>query len=447
MIRRILLVGTLILSTVLTLPAFNPVKEFTLDKALSTAFENSHDLTKVKLDKLKSGYQVTEAWGSAIFPKISGQVNYSRAIEKTVFVIETPFFSGQFPAGTDNTITSSFNLSQPLFSGSAFIAVRIANNFAELNSLAVKDFKSKLIFNVKRAFYAVLISEEFYQLTVLNRKRAVDNHRDTKVMFEQGLVSDYDVIRAKVQLDNLEPALIQAENSVKMAKNNLKLLMGLDYSQEISVKGELKTLEVEISNEEELINNVLEVNPFIKQLELQSLLQKDNVSLNFAQHLPSLNAFANFQSQAQENDGRGLKNFRFKNSLSVGFTLKLPIFEGFQISSRVEQAEVDYLKSMENLSQYRQILQNNADQALLKLREATRRILSQSSTVKQAERGVEIAKERYKSGLGTQLELLDSEIALDQAKLNKLSAIYDQIIAKAELDQLLASDINKFEHK
>ncbi len=158
--------------------------------------------------------------------------------------------------------------------------------------------------------------------------------------------------------------------------------------------------------------------------------------MNFTQHLPSVNAFANWQSQAQENDGRGLKNFRFKNSFTVGLTLKVPIFEGFQISSRVDQAEVDYLKSLETLKQTTQILKSSVEQAFLKLNEAGKRIKSQSSTVEQAERGFEIAQIRYKSGLGTQLEVLDAEIALNQAKLNKLNAVYDKLLAEAELEQL-----------
>lgn len=423
------------------------VKNFTLDLAIKTAFDNSYDLTKVKLDKLRSDYQVTEAWGSAIFPKISGQVDYRRAIEKPVIVIETPFFSGQFPAGTDNTITSSINLSQPLLSGSAFFAVRIAENYAAINDLAVSDFKSKLIYNVKQAFYGVLIAKEVYNLTLLNKKRAEDNYHDTEIMYKQGLVSDYDAIRAKVQSDNLTPIVIQTENTLRIAKNHLKLLMGLDVKEEIDIEGNLQDADSISYVLDNTIEDALKSNPLLQQLVLQAQLQKDIVGLNFTQHLPSVNAFANWQSQAQENDGRGLKNFRFKNSFTVGLTLKVPIFEGFQISSRVDQAEVDYLKSLETLKQTTQILKSSVEQAFLKLNEAGKRIKSQSSTVEQAERGFEIAQIRYKSGLGTQLEVLDAEIALNQAKLNKLNAVYDKLLAEAELEQLLARDTSKFETK
>ncbi len=250
------------------------VKNFTLDLAIKTAFDNSHDLTKVKLDKLKSDYQVTEAWGSAIFPKISGQVDYRRAIEKSVIVIETPFFSGQFPAGTDNTITSSINLSQPLLSGSAFFAVRIAENYAAINDLAVSDFKSKLIYNVKQAFYGVLIAKEVYNLTLLNKKRAEDNYHDTEIMYKQGLVSDYDAIRAKVQSDNLTPIVIQTENTLRIAKNHLKLLMGLDVKEEIDIEGNLQDADSGSYVLDNTIEDALKSNSLLQQLELQHNFKK-----------------------------------------------------------------------------------------------------------------------------------------------------------------------------
>jgi outer membrane protein TolC len=70
--------------------------------------------------------------------------------------------------------------------------------------------------------------------------------------------------------------------------------------------------------------------------------------------------------------------------------------------------------------------------AELKMVEAKKRIEGQQKNIEQAEKAVRIAQTRYKSGVGTQLELLDSQVALTRAQTNYALAIYDFLVAKAD---------------
>ena len=122
----------------------------------------------------------------------------------------------------------------------------------------------------------------------------------------------------------------------------------------------------------------------------------------------------------------------------VGVTLSFNLFNGLQTRARVNQAEVDYMQSQEQLSATRDALLTNAQNIRYRLEEAQRRIQSQNRTVEQAEKGYRIATTRYQSGSGTQLEVNDADLALLQARVNRVQAIYDYSVAKADLEYLLS---------
>jgi outer membrane protein TolC len=103
----------------------------------------------------------------------------------------------------------------------------------------------------------------------------------------------------------------------------------------------------------------------------------------------------------------------------------------------VEQAHLDVLKSQEQVAGLELGLQTNAESSVLNLREAQQRIEAQGRTVQQAERGYRIAQTRYQSGAGTLLELNDGLLALSRAKLNRLQALYDYLVASADVDQTI----------
>ena len=168
---------------------------------------------------------------SSVFPKINGFAEYNRAIKRGVIIIETPFFNGSFPQGTENTLTVGATLEQPLFTGAIFLAVRIAETYADIQNKFVEASQDEVIVSVKKAYYSVLLADEVVNLAKMNLSLAQDNLKNTEAMFNAGVVPEYDYVRAKVQVQNLIPELQQTENSYILAKNLLKLLTGLDLDK------------------------------------------------------------------------------------------------------------------------------------------------------------------------------------------------------------------------
>ncbi len=411
--------------------------QINLNESIKLALENNHDLKLAKFEKDKAEEKVNEAWGSAVLPNITGSVHYSRALKQSQFYLETPFFSGSFPSGTQNTMTIGANLQQPLFTGAVFLAVRIARTYAEINEQMYTATKAEMVVNVKRAYYSVLLSGEVLKLTKESLQLAEDNLSNTEKMYKVGAVPEYDFVRAKVQVQNLIPEVQQSKNSYEVAKNLLRLVTGIPRGKEVKIKDSLNLREINASGFEDAVNIMVEKNGAIKQLELQNEMQKDAVSYEFSKHFPELYFTSNWQTQAQENDGRAFSDWRYKNSVYIGLNLKVPIFNGFQTSSKVEQAQIDQHKSEEQYTKILDVMKNQLEEVLLNINQTREKLDAYNATIKEAQLGYDIASKRYKTGLGTQLEVVDAMVSLTRSQVNYYSSVYDYYIYHAMLDQLL----------
>ncbi len=419
------------------------VLKLDLRKSINLALENNHDYKQAKLDFQKAEEQVRQAYGSALFPNIDGTLNYNRALKKQVITFETPFFSGTFPVGTDNTLSGTISVNQPIFKGAMFLAIKIAETFAEMSAQNKEQSKLELIMQVKQAYYTYLVSKEYVKLAELQLKRAEENFKNTESMFNAGLVSDYDFTKAKVQYKNAIPMKTDAMNQLKLAENNLNLLLGIDLDTPIEISETIEFKPVFIPEFDDGMKTLLLRNKLLKQVELQSKMQDYNVSYEFSKHLPELSAFGNWTVQAQENDPRIFPDWRFYNFVSVGLSLQIPIFHGFTTQSQVEQAEIDYKKSIEGLSKTKKSLQIQYENVVLQLKKTSEQIEAYRSAVEESERGYQIATKRFKAGLGTQIEVTSAMMEVLNSKVNYLRSLLDYNVLAAQLDMLLGKSLEE----
>ncbi len=143
----------------------------------------------------------------------------------------------------------------------------------------------------------------------------------------------------------------------------------------------------------------------------------------------------------QENDPRSFSDWRYKNAVHIGLNLKVPIFNGWQTTSKVDQAEIELLKAEEEFQKTNKFLKNQLEDILLKIEEKLFQIDAYSATIEQAQTGYDIALKRYSSGIGTQLENIDSLVELTRAKINYLNAVFEYYDLHARLEELLSTKV------
>ncbi len=414
-------------------------KILTLENAIKIALENNNQVKLARLEIIKSDEKLIEA-RSGLIPQITVSGSYSRYLKKPVLFLppDSPFgrlTGGVIEIGFDNSYIGLINLQMPLFSWSVYAGIKTANKGRLIAEQAYKSAVLKTISDVKKSFYGLLLAKEAYKITQMRIELAEDNLKNVEKLYRQGVASEYDYINAQVQYQNLQPLLIQAENNLEIAKNALKLVLGIDVKQDIDVEGEMNVDNLTEIDYSTALKELYENNPDLKQVEYQVDLSKDLVSLELAGHLPSLFLTGNFQYQAQANDFN-FNQYRWIRTTFVGLQIQIPIFKGFGTQARVDQAKMSLQQTMERMTFTKQLLENELKNTIYKIEQSKKRIEAQKKAVELAELGYKIARKRFESGVGTQLEVSNSELNLAQAKLNYQQAIYDYLTALSELEKL-----------
>ncbi|MBI5472819.1 MAG: TolC family protein [Ignavibacteriae bacterium] len=418
-------------------------RRVTLADAVKSAVQFNHDLAAAKHEVGRADARLREAWGYAL-PSIDFTGQYSRAIKKPVFFFPNIFDTsasaqGQvvpIEIGSNHSINLNVTVSQVLFSSAVFTGVGTAKIYSQAAREVYRSKECETIASTRKAFYGVLLTNEVRAMLRSNLANAEDNLKNVSILAEQGLLSEYDKLRAEVGVANLRPEVIRAENNYDLALNNLKIVMGLQVADEIELDGSLEYAQLDqniISHSQE---TVLDHNPGLAALRYQREVNDAFSAIERSNYLPSLAAFGNYQLQTQKNDLRISTNDFVKSAL-VGLSLSINLFNGFRTAARVEQAELDTRKTEEQIANTEKVLRTAVQSTVMTLGRAGERVLAQQRTVEQAEKGYRIATTRFTSGSGTQLEVNDAQLALTTAKTNRMQAVYDYLIASAELDQLL----------
>ena len=428
---------SLIITFSVALLAQSKTTTLTIEDAIKLALEKNSELKIAKMEIEKSEQKLREA-RSGLFPKIDLGSQYQRFIDKPViFLPPGSPFGRTLVIGADNSYQTNLQISMPLFTLPLYEGIGLASvalEIAEKNFISVKN---KIIGDVKKSFLAVILTRETKNVIEQSLINAEENFENIKRLNVAGTLSDYDVLRAEVQVENLKPIVIQMENNYKLSLEALKVAIGLDANQNIDVAGEIDLDDkYKIPTETELIEELIQNNPTIAILDKQVQLNDRNVSLEKSTSLPSLAGFGNYQYQTQANDFK-FSEYNWVKTFVLGLQLQIPIFNGFKTQARVNQAKIELNQAIEQKRNITEAIKTQALSILYRGQQALKRIEVQNKTVRIAQEGYEIAKRRLENNIGTQLEVNDAELALRQAKLNRLQAIYDFKVAEVELETIL----------
>ncbi len=414
----------------------------TLDEAIKLALEKNWDVKISEKEMDRAQEQIHEAYSNA-FPRIDLKANYTRNIKLPVMFIPpgTPFnTSGQtmtFELGSDNAYDATFSLNQVLYSQKVNTAIQVAGEYAELSKEGNRGTRNDIIMSVKKSFYQVLLMNELLKVSKEGNEVAKANYENVASLFKHGVASEYDFLRSEVQLANTQPMLIQTENNLRLAKNYLKSLLAINVETPIEVQGKFDYEEIEQSKMQGLEFNAVENHPAVKQLGIQSSLLDKNITIQRSDYYPTLALFGQYSIQTQDNTFK-IKDYNWAKSFMVGLNLSYTLFDGFSRSARVEQAIIEKAKVDLTRKKVEEALKIKIMQAKMGMEEAKKRIDAQQKSLEQAEKALKISQSRYKNGVGTQLELIDTQAALTIAQTNYAQAIYDFLVAKTDWENAVS---------
>ena len=458
LLNNILITGVTVLS-VFSSAGFAQSKIYTLDDAIHTALNNNRDIKVAELDVEKSKDAVDEAFGYAL-PTLDLSANFNHFLKKP----KTPFpdfealltnatYSILFdesviprdnskykPIQTQlqsfvqtNSYETSLTLTQTLFNSAVFRGIGASQIYLDLSKEELKRKVTSTVLDVKKAFYGVLLTKQLLEITTASYNNALENLKNVKALKTQGLVSDYDALQAEVRVENIKPVVLQIENQLKDVKNSFKIVIGVNQQEDVDVEGEFQYSKEEIPEITGTIEKAMERNYSISSLKLKMQVDEAFIDLDRAEYWPSLYAFGNYTYAGSAD------NFRFQNysSTVIGLTLSINLFSGERTKNKVQQSEISLKQTGEQLSQLKDYISTQVKAKIYELNRVRSSIDAQERNVNLAGKAYDISIVRYKEGTGNQLEVQNADMELKQARINRLQTIYDYIIAKSSLDEIL----------
>ncbi len=424
---------------------FSAVRTFSIEDAVKTGLNNNLEIKTARLAAQKADAAVDEALGNA-YPSLSVSGQYTRNLKVPVFFMPN-VFAGKpdeiitVAVGSDNAFQAAAQVTQILFNSAVFTGIGTSKIYSKVTLDQYRGAASKTITDIKKAFYGVLLAKEFNQAMATGFKNGSENVETVKKLFEEGMIPEFDKIRAEVALDNIKPMLLQSEAAVQNALNGLKMMLGVNMSDSIDVEGGLEMPDAGSQiNEEEALKNMIANNYNLQALSKVRKVNEDLIAIQKSEYYPTLALFGNYVYQGQSNTFE----FQTATSSAVGLNLSLSLFQGLQTNARVQQAKIELQTTDMKLKQLEEALKLQLKNAILQLQISKAKVDAQQRTVEQAQRGYEISLIRYKEGTGSQMEINDADGALVQAKVNKSQAIYEYITSVSDFENLTGTIPSKY---
>lgn len=411
--------------------------ELTLNDSVRLALEKNPNILAMK-KRIESAKSQEQGALSNFLPKLD--LSAMRTVEEKLFTIEIPsFIPGQPPTVAKFDFTKdyqySLRMTQPIFTGGKLIS---AYNQARLNLDLTEEMDSQirqdLIFEVKKAYYGVLLSKEILKVSQDALSLAEKHLERTRKLLEAGVASKLDLLRAEVQVANLKPQVIRAKNACDLAEEGLKTLLGLSSEDEIILRENLSYKPAEI-DQNKLLSFALERRPEINQLKIQRKMTLEMLKLAWASYIPNVAIAGEFNWRA---DKFSFSKGALENYYTVNLIVTLPIFDGFSRESKISQSKAELERIDYILKGVEQSISLDVKNAFLSFKEAKESYESQKTNVAQAEEAVRVAELNYEEGLATYLDVLSAHMALTEARTNLAQALFNYNVALAKIERAVS---------
>jgi outer membrane protein TolC len=445
-----------------------------LDDCVRIALTESPTIKVADLDITRVDYSKKEILGQ-LLPSISFDASYNRMLAKQVAYMNMDAFSGfgssddsddsddsssssasssdsnkssGIKMGLDNSFQLGFSASMPLIAPQLWQSLKLSDSQIAQSVEQARASRLDLVNQVKNAYYALLLANDSRKVIQESYDMAELTYNIYSKQNSVGSASEYDVLRASVAMKNVEPELLQADIAIKKARLQLLVLMGVGVDSPFRFAGELADYEetmyadvlalgTDYSNNSSLVLQRLSTNTLARALKVQKM------SL-----IPTLSLATNYNWTSSSN-GNPLRNFRWNPYSYVALSLSVPLFQGGQRYARIKQAEIQVWQADWQLENLERTVNMQVALAKDNISLNVKQIASCAESVRQAQRAYDIMKESFNIGAASYLDLRDAELALTQSRLTRYQAIYNYLLAGAELELLLgnAVPVNQTDNK
>jgi len=410
-----------------------------LSEALKLALLQNGAVLKGESD-LEASQGIVLQTRSVALPKVRGAAGYlhTEAVEKVPFDSQ-----GRVDPQRDQWV-GGIRVVQSIYEGGRIrSALRTARLTREQSLLQYQTVVSDTLLQVRTAYYDTLLAAQQIIVQEASVKLLEEQLANTKRRFDAGAVTRLDVVRGEVELANAQPRLIRARNAHRIAKNNLATELGYsippnvweDIPMTLTDKLEAGAYQVDLPG---ALSLAVQIRPELGALRKEEALRKEAILAARAETKPSIGIFA----------GYGAHNSRFSDSFTesiggptAGIELTWNLWDSGLTRGRVVEATARHKGVEADLDERTRRVSLQVRSAYSSFLEAREVLESQKKVQEQAEEALRLATSRYDAGTSTQLDLLNAQTALTEARTTQVQALYGFEVARARLEHAIGLNI------
>lgn len=416
-----------------------------LEDALALAVGESETVWVAEAGVARAVGQETVA-RSGLFPQVGASFSYVRTLASQFEDID---FGGppddgnggedpgdgnggfeDLPFGRANQYTLGLSLSQIVFdAGQTAARIRAAEAGRRSAEVDVESARAQTLLDATRAYFDALLSDRLVDISRGTLERTEEVLRQTEVARRVGDRSEFELLRARVERDNLRPVLIRRETDRSEAYLRLKQLLNLPLDERLALTTGVETVPARFTTASD---PAAERRAPVRQALEQVEATEARLAEVRGQRLPSVALSSRYAPVAFPESGLPEPG-DFREDWTVTLSVSVPLLTWGRIAGLEAAARGDLSAARARLQQTREAAALDARVARDELARAEAQLAATSSTAEEASRAYSIAQIRFREGIASQIELADSRLLLEQSEVNRALALRDVQVARARL--------------
>ncbi len=417
---------------------------FSITDAEDYGVQNNEKVRNSLLNAEQSRLKVWETTAMGL-PQVNLEGSFQHMIDIPTSVVDASLFNplappGQtmtFQMGQKYTTSASLNVNQLIFDGSYIVALKFSKFYQKMAATAITNTEKEVKALVREAYYNVLIADKNVQLMDSILLSTQTLWEKTKVFEENGLLPVEEVSQIELAVNRVTASRLDAVRQSEIARNLLKLQMGLDLNETIELTETLEDVLQAIIDSNPALQefNVSENSTYI-MMDQQKTLDEYSLQNEKVQYLPSVGAFFSHSQNAYRNEMNFFSDMPWYPTTVWGVQVSIPITSSGQKVSRVKQAEIKVEQDQNNLDMVEKNLKFQEAQLKSSFLSAFELMEIEKSNVKLSTIIYNNAIKKEGIGSFSSLEVTQLQQQLLNAEGQYIMSIFNLLNIKIQLDKL-----------
>jgi len=423
---------------------------FSLQQAMDYAIKNGYSIQNAQTDVEIARKRVTELRGIGL-PQLSADAGYQNFLQVPISVIEASAFDPtappntflRLPFGVQHNASVGYTASWLLFSGEYIVGLQAAKTYVDFSQQNLRKSEADIKETVSRAYYTALILQENKKILEENISTLDRSINETRAFFTEGFLEELDVDRLMLLKSNLSNTLNTLDQQIALSYKLLAYQMGYPVSKSLILSDELSKVIETIAADATIPATVNFSENYDNEILSRGItLQKLDVKRNRSAYLPTLSTFYSWKENRITNSFDEINNpmFRVPGGTIWGLSISMPIFKGFSQSARVAQSKLELKKLETQLTQLNEGLEMQFMQAKTDFSASLNKYIQAKEGAALAKRIKERTEIKFREGVGSSVELLQSENEFLAAQATYINSMMELLNARVTLDK----NLNKY---